>query len=101
MNVSVVMAFADRQQVMQLDVPETCSARDAVKLALAKGLDVRHETFSVDDAPLGVYGERVKDNAALAPNDRVEIYRPLQQDPMELRRQRAALESGGLSKRRK
>lgn len=101
MKVSVVMAFADRQQVMQLDVPETCCARDAVQLAVANGLDVAHETFSVDDAPLGVYGERVKDDAPLAPDDRVEIYRPLQQDPMELRRQRAALESGRLSKRRK
>jgi len=100
-KVSVVMAFADRQHVMILDVSDTCSARSAVDMAVANGLDVQHDAFSVNDAPLGVFGERVADDTTLVANDRVEIYRPLQQDPMDLRRQRAALESGRLSKRRK
>ena len=101
MNISIVMAFPTRQQVLQLDVDATCTARQAVDLAIAAGLDTTDDGFNVDQAPLGVFGERVADDAQLSAGDRVEIYRPLQQDPMELRRQRAASEAGRLPKRRK
>jgi len=101
MNVSVVMAFPESQQVMELVVDEGCSARQAVMMAISAGLAVEQPDFDVDEAPLGVHGLRVTDDAQLHEGDRVEIYRQLQQDPMELRRQRAALESSRLSKRRK
>lgn len=100
MKISVVMALPSRQQVMQLEVQKGCTARQAVQLAIAAGLDVPEEV-DIDNAALGVYGERVSDSDELKSGDRVEIYRPLQQDPMELRRQRAASEPGRLSGRRK
>lgn len=101
MNVSVVMAFPETQQVVELCVAADCSARQAVQLAVSKGLVVDYPDFDVGNAPLGVFGVRVSDDAQLAEGDRVEIYRPLQQDPMELRRRRAASETGRLPKRRK
>jgi len=101
MKVSVVMAFPNRQQHMRLEVGEGCTAREAVEQAIANGLKVEFDGFNVLEAPLGIYGERVPDDKPLLEGDRVEIYRALQQDPMELRRQRAALESGSLSSRRK
>ena len=100
MKVSVVMAFPTRQQVMALTVEGHCTAREAVSLAMQQGLNVEYPDFNVDDAPLGVFGERVADDKKLEAGDRVEIYRPLAQDPMELRRRRAS-ESGGLTGRRK
>lgn len=94
------MAFPTRQHVMELNVAEPCTAREAVSQAVQEGLNVEHPDFNVDDAPLGVFGERVTDDKKLDAGDRVEIYRPLAQDPMELRRRRAS-ESSGLPGRRK
>ena len=101
MKVSVVLALPTRQQVLQLDVVEGCTARQAVQLATEAGLAVSSEELDILNAPLGIYAERVSDDALLQAGDRVEIYRPLQQDPMELRRRRAASESGRLTSRRK
>lgn len=101
MKVSVVMAFPEVQHVMSIDVQPHCSARQAVVQAIAAGLEVQYPGFDVTQAALGVYGIRVDDEARLQEGDRVEIYRQLQQDPMELRRQRAASESSRFSKRRK
>jgi len=39
---------------------------------------------------VGVFGQIVKLNQTLHDNDRIEIYKPLQVDPMEARRHRAA-----------
>lgn len=100
MKVSVVLAFADSQQVLVIDVADQCSARQAVEQAIDAGLVVQHPDFDIAQAPLGVYGIRVDDNTLLGEGDRVEIYRQLQQDPMELRRKRAALEVGRISSRR-
>lgn len=101
MKVSVVMAFPEAQQVLHLDVDEGCSARRAVENAISAGLAVDYSAFDVNVAPLGVHGVRVADGELLQEGDRVEIYRQLQQDPMELRRRRAASETSRLSKRRK
>lgn len=99
-NVSVVLALPDTQQVISLRVPNNCTARQAVQHACDAGLK-QSKLVDARQAPLGVFGERVDDNAVLNDGDRVEIYRPLHQDPMERRRQRAALEPGRFSKRRK
>ena len=101
MKVSVVMAHPTSQQVLHLVVPIECSARHAVNLAIDAGLVVEYPDFDVSTAPLGVFGIRVADSDTLSDGDRVEIYRRLQQDPMELRRKRAASEAGSLSSRRK
>ena len=77
------------------------NARQAVFAALEHGLDLEGSGVEAESVKLGVFGEHVQDDYTLNDGDRVELYRPLQQDPMELRRQRAASEAGRLSKRRK
>ncbi len=87
--IRVVLAFSERQSQVSLTLADGVTAREAVLLAQQEGLDVQ----SVGDAllvPIGVFGERVDDDHRLVDEDRVEIYRPLLQSPMELRRQRAA-----------
>ncbi len=101
MKVSVVLALPSRQQVIGLTVAPDCTARQAVEKAKSAGLEFSPDEIDLDNAQLGVFGERVSDDAPLSEGDRVEVYRPLRQDPMELRRQRAASESGGFSQRRK
>jgi len=100
-SVSVVFAMPDAQHVMQLDVEQPCTARQAVNMAIEAGLVVDDADIEIVNAPLGIYGIKVSDATTLKSGDRVEIYRPLKQDPMELRRQRAASESGRGSLRRK
>lgn len=87
-EVEVACALPGRQHLLSLRVPAGCSAREAVTrsgiAALVPEVDVLH-------APLGVFGKPLERPAehALAAGDRVEIYRPLQQDPRAARRRRS------------
>ncbi len=85
--VEVVFAEAERVQRLRLELPVGTQARDAVLLAEKNGLTVNG--VNAKTAALGVYSERVADDYPLQDGDRLEVYRPLQQDPMELRRKRA------------
>lgn len=90
-TVSVVLAMPDVQYQRRLLVPAGTTAREAVLMALDSGLVPETAVIDIEptSAPLGIFSERVEDDHACAPGDRVEIYRPLQQDPKELRRRRA------------
>ncbi len=88
--VEVIFVTPLRTQRVSLSLNQPMSAREAVRLAVLQGLDLDGFNITPEDAPLGVYAERVSDDYEVKPGDRVEIYRPLQQDPMDLRRQRAA-----------
>jgi uncharacterized protein len=81
MRVVVVRAWPRRHEavIVELDAPAT--AADAVR---ASGLPMD------DAAGVAVHGIRVTLQALLADGDRVEILRPLQRDPAETRRLRAA-----------
>ncbi len=50
--------------------------------------------IDADGLVLGVFGQRVPDDYALQPGDRVEIGRPLIRDPREMRRE--AVADGGV-----
>lgn len=86
-RVDVAYALPDKQTVVTLDVPQGCTAREAVQRA---GLVEPLAPCSLD-AKLGIFGKVIDDpeHCVLADGDRVEIYRPLLMDPKEARRQRA------------
>lgn len=83
-RVEVVLALARGVDAVALSLPAGATVRDAVA---ASGLGKRHP--GLDLAAVGVFGRRVKPDARLADGDRVEVYRPLLNDPKEARRQRA------------
>lgn len=85
-NVEVVYASPERQTVVAVQVPSGTTALGAVQLS---GI---LQQLPEPDAPLdlGVFGNAVAHDHAVGEGDRVEIYRPLQVDPMERRRRRAA-----------
>jgi putative ubiquitin-RnfH superfamily antitoxin RatB of RatAB toxin-antitoxin module len=73
-----------------MQVKQGTTARELVLDAVALSqIDLEEEWSDPMRAPLGVYSQLVDDDYELAHGDRLEIYRPLQQDPKELRRQRA------------
>jgi len=85
--IEVVCALPERQRIYQLTVPAGATARAAVALTT-----VQEDFPQVDIAAsqLGVFGVVVAGKHVLQDGDRVEIYRPLQQDPREARRSVAA-----------
>lgn len=80
--VDVVRAWPRRHEVVRLTLPEGARVQDAL---LAAGW--------ADDAEAtgwAVYGLRVERDTPLNDGDRLEVLRPLQADPKDARRRRAA-----------
>lgn len=90
-DVEVAYALAHKQKIVQLQVVQGTTARDAV---LRSGLDKDFPDLDLQGSPLGVFGKALNrpspEEYALEAGDRVEIYRPLLADPKEVRKQRAA-----------
>ena len=89
MNIEVVLAYKERQYLVNLSMPVDSTIRQAVLAAYAQGLLPEDSQIDPDSVPLGVFGELEEDNYLLSEGERVEIYRPLLQDPKKRRRQRA------------
>jgi len=85
-EVEVAHATPERQHVVRLAVDAPCTVERAVResgvLDLFPGLELR-------PGQVGVFGEVVAPGHLLEAGDRVELYRPLAQDPKEARRARA------------
>jgi putative ubiquitin-RnfH superfamily antitoxin RatB of RatAB toxin-antitoxin module len=78
LRVEVVEALATRAVRVALEL----EAGATVRAALAASGRAAQE-------PVGIHGRRVSLDTPLADGDRVEIYRALQVDPKQARRQRA------------
>ena len=70
--------------LVSLSLPPGATAADALR---ASGVLQRH-ALQEDGLTLGLWGRACTPNQPLRERDRVEIYRPLQVDPKEARRQR-------------
>lgn len=91
-NVEVAFATPERQVIVQVALEPGMSARDAVRQA---NLASRFESYTEADfanAPLGIFGERLRDPDSYhpTPGERIEVYRQLEIDPKQARRERAA-----------
>ena len=86
-NVEVVYALPQRQELVHVRLAEGASVRDALE---ASGLLQKHPEIQPDRAnKLGIYARLVKLDTEVRDRDRVEIYRPLKADPKETRKARA------------
>ena len=100
--VTVVLATGPRQvQTCHLQVDAGCTATRAVQLS---GLLLSLEEADIADLTLGGWGRKASGQQMLRPDDRVELYRPLQVDPKVARRERFAKQgakSAGLFAKRR
>jgi putative ubiquitin-RnfH superfamily antitoxin RatB of RatAB toxin-antitoxin module len=85
-NVEVVLAMPDWQELVSLEVEEGTTLAEAIALS---AVAVKFEGFEPDLDRVGIFGHKASPEQVLQPGDRVEIYRPLLADPKEVRRQRA------------
>ncbi len=96
-SVEVVYALPRRQRVVRVAMPPAgLSAAEAVERSglLAEFPEIQERTLVI-----GVFGTVCDGSRALRDGDRVEIYRPLRQDPRTGRRARVAT-SAARGKRR-
>jgi putative ubiquitin-RnfH superfamily antitoxin RatB of RatAB toxin-antitoxin module len=85
-KISVVYALPDRQIIRDLQVSEGATVADAL---VQSGIFENFPSIDPQHATVGIYGKVTARNARLKPGDRVEIYRPLREEPKEARRKRA------------
>lgn len=82
-RVEVVLAWPRRHEAVALTLPAGACVGDALAAA----------GFATDGiAGIAVFGERVTPEVLLRHGDRVELLRPLQADPKDARRRRAAVQ---------
>ncbi len=86
-QVEVIYARAERQDVIPLKLPAGTTLQQAVEKS---GLPAKYPEIDMAKGKFGVYSKLAKPDTVLRDRDRVEIYRPLLADPKEVRKQRAA-----------
>ena len=87
LNVEVVYALPNKQEIIARKLPAGTTVRQAIE---ASGLLLKYPEIDLAKNKLGVFAKLTKLDAVLRDQDRVEIYRPLIADPKEVRKQRAA-----------
>lgn len=87
-NIEVAYALPHRQWLLPLQVAEGTTIDDA--LAQSKITAVVPD-LDLAQATVGIYGKICSREQKVREGDRIEIYRPLPQDPKNQRRQRVAL----------
>jgi putative ubiquitin-RnfH superfamily antitoxin RatB of RatAB toxin-antitoxin module len=86
-NVEIAYALPDKQAIVAVEVSPGTTALEA---AQQSGIVERFEGLSLDGAKLGIFGKAVPVTHVMSAGERVEIYRPLEADPKEVRKARAA-----------
>ena len=89
LHVEVAIAWPEKQLLIEVAMPEGSTVLDAIN---ATSIGEQFPDVSLDEMPVGVWGQLVERNRQLRDGDRVEIYRELKLDPRDARRQLA--ESG-------
>lgn len=86
-RIEVVYADPAAPFAAELDVPTGTTLRQAIERS---GLLNAHPMLVLSQANVGIWGREHSLDTLVRPDDRVEIYRPLQNDAKAARRSRAA-----------
>lgn len=82
----MVYALAERQALVAITVPSGATVGEAVELS---GIAKQFPEQDLSACTLGIWGRLAASDQLLQDGDRIEIYRPLNIDPREARRQLA------------
>lgn len=85
-EVEVVFALAERQSLRSVIVAEGATAGEAIARSDLSRAFPEHD---LSELVVGIWGREVPRTQLLRQGDRIEIYRPLELDPREARRQLA------------
>jgi putative ubiquitin-RnfH superfamily antitoxin RatB of RatAB toxin-antitoxin module len=87
LTVELAYALPAKQVVELLHLEPGVTAREALRFS---ALPAQFPDLDIAVCPLGVFGQVVADSYVLQAGDRLEIYRPLINEPRETRRRLAA-----------
>lgn len=85
-DVEIAFATPDEQAVIRVTLPKGTSVAEALR---ASAIAERFPDVDFDAASVGVWGHVVSRNRLIRDGDRIEVYRPLEREPREARRERA------------
>jgi hypothetical protein len=85
--IEVVYALPHQQWLIEEQVPLGSTVGEALSHSKIHALVAE---LDIADGRVGIFGKAVKLSQVLKSGDRVEIYRPLLNDPKEARRRKAA-----------
>ncbi len=89
LEIRVEIVYAEPQH--SIIRPFTLTAGALVRDALAKAAsDPAFSQVDLENSPVGIFGKLTRADQVLNDGDRIEIYRPLKQEPKVARRSRAA-----------
>ena len=88
-KVEVAFALPERQTLISVEVGRNTTLKQAIDLS---GICADYPEINLARNAVGIFGKLSTLDTTLKAGDRVEIYRPLQIDPKEARRQRAQAE---------
>ncbi len=88
-KIEVAYASSDKQELITV----TLTQEETVQQLINKsGILEKFPEINLQKMPVGIFGKVCKLNMHAKAGDRIEIYRPLQQNPMDARRNRAIKE---------
>ena len=85
MNVGVCYAEADRQLWMRLEVPDSSTIEETIKLS---GVLKLYPEINLSNQKVGIFGKIAALDTPVKEGDRVEIYRQITVDPQTVQRRR-------------
>ena len=91
-RVEVAYATGEEQVLLTLEMEAGATACQAIERS---GILQRFPDIDLARSPVGIFGRVTGLDAPLRDGDRVEIYRPLEADPKDARRNRATPHRGG------
>jgi putative ubiquitin-RnfH superfamily antitoxin RatB of RatAB toxin-antitoxin module len=86
-RIEVACALPDKQRIVCLDAEPGCTARAAVEHS---NIQQEFPELDIANCQLGIFGLVVDEGQCLSAGDRVEVYRPLINNPRDSRRALAA-----------
>ena len=86
-RVEIVHAQPQRSIAKSLEIPQGALIADALKLAAA---DEDFRGVDLMNCVVGIFGKVVRKDQPLMDGDRIEIYRPLAEEPKLARRKRVS-----------
>jgi putative ubiquitin-RnfH superfamily antitoxin RatB of RatAB toxin-antitoxin module len=86
-NIEVVFALADRQEMILLTVEPGTTVESAIQQSAIADM---FPDENLSECQAGIWGRPVDREHVLRDGDRLELYRPLLTDPREARRKLAA-----------
>ena len=89
LQVEIVLAMPGHQELLALEIDAGSTVADVIARS---GIGSRFPGLVLDEMPVGIWGRPVSRDTRVGPGDRVELYRPLEIEPREARRQRARSE---------